>query len=160
MPNGLNGQFISQLPQFQQNVTGFNQFNQLSSTNFQQLATTAAGTFQSPNSQQPNANDMVMTGRFSPQYYFNSNNIKQIEEQNKFKQFFLVDFHFHKYSGVAGQNIQFTAQQTPINVSVAQSIPSSQIIAVPSQQPQLISTPEPMRNPTPITLIPQVSRIL
>lgn len=62
MPNGLNGQFISQLPQFQQNMTGFNQFNQLNSTNFQQLATTAAGAFQTTNTQQQTANDMVMTG--------------------------------------------------------------------------------------------------
>lgn len=93
MPNGLNGQFISQLPaQFQQNVTGFNQFNQLSSTNFQQLATTATGAFQSPPPQQQSTNDMV----------------------------------------VAGPNIQFTTQQAPISVSVAQSLPSSQIIAVPA----------------------------
>lgn len=93
MPNGLNGQFISQLPaQFQQNVTGFNQFNQLSSTNFQQLATTATGAFQSPPPQQPSTNDMVVTG----------------------------------------PNIQFTTQQAPISVSVAQSLPSSQIIAVPA----------------------------
>lgn len=39
-------------------------------------------------------------------------------------------------------------------VSVAQSLPSSQIIAVPPQQTQLIPTtiptPEPIRNPTPI----------
>lgn len=116
MPNGLNGQFISQLPaQFQQNVTGFNQFNQLSNTNFQQLATAATGTaFQSPPPQQQNTNDMV----------------------------------------VAAPNIQFTTQQTPISVSVAQSLPSSQIIGLPSQQPQLISTPEPIRNPTPITILP------
>lgn len=124
MPNGLNGQFISQLPQFQQNVTGFNQFNQLSSTNFQQLATTATGAFQTSNTPQPNANDMVMTS-------------------------------------VAGQNIQFAPQQAPINVSVAQTIPSSpQLIAVSSQQPQLIPTsiptPEPLRQPTPITILPQV----
>lgn len=94
MPNGLNGQFISQLPaQFQQNVTGFNQFNQLSSTNFQQLATaTASGAFQSPPPQQQSTNDMC----------------------------------------VAGPNIQFTTQQAPISVSVAQTLPSSQIIAVPA----------------------------
>lgn len=115
MPNGLNGQFISQLPaQFQQSVTGFNQFNQLSSTNFQQLAATATGTaFQSPPPGTPQPNDMVMTG----------------------------------------PNIQFTTQQ-----SVAQSIPSSQIIAMPQQQTQLIPTsvptPEPIRNPTPITILP------
>lgn len=62
MPNGLNGQFISQIPaQFQQNVTGFNQFNQLGNTNFQQLATTATGTYiQSPPPQQ--SSDMVVTG--------------------------------------------------------------------------------------------------
>lgn len=125
MPNGLNGQFISQLPaQFQQNVTGFNQFNQLSSTNFQQLATSATGTaFQSPPPQQTSTNDMV----------------------------------------VAAPNIQFTTQQTPINVSVAQSIPSSQIIAVPSQQqliPTTIPTPEPMRNPTPITILPNNATVI
>lgn len=62
MPNGLNGQFISQIPaQFQQNVTGFNQFNQLGNTNFQQLAATATGTYiQSPPPQQ--SSDMVVTG--------------------------------------------------------------------------------------------------
>lgn len=124
MANGLNGQFLSQLPQFQQNVTGFNQFNQLSSTNFQQLATAATGAFQTSNTPQQTANDMMMTG-------------------------------------VAGQNIQFAPQQSPINVSVAQTIPSSpQLIAVQSQQPHLIPTtiptPEPMRQPTPVTLIPQV----
>lgn len=65
--------------------------------------------------------------------------------------------------GVAGQNIQFASQQTPINVSCAQTMPSSQLIAVSSQQQQqLMSTtiptngPEPMRIPTPLTLIPQV----
>lgn len=66
MPNGLNGQFISQIPaQFQQNVTGFNQFNQLGNTNFQQLATTATGTYiQSPPPQQSSlqSSDMVVTG--------------------------------------------------------------------------------------------------
>lgn len=60
MPNGLNGQFITPA-QFQQNVTGFNQFNQLSNANFQQLATTATGTYiQSPPPQQ--TSDMVVTG--------------------------------------------------------------------------------------------------
>lgn len=62
MQNGLNGQFLSQLPQFQQNVTGFNQFNQLSSTNFQQLATTATNAYQASNAHQQTNNDMVMTG--------------------------------------------------------------------------------------------------
>lgn len=41
-----------------------------------------------------------------------------------------------------------------LKVSVAQSLPSSQIIAVPPQQTQIIPTtiptPEPIRNPTPI----------
>lgn len=119
MPNGLNGQFISQLPtQFQQSLAGFNQFSHLSSANFQQLAAAAAGTtFQSPPPQtQPG--DMM----------------------------------------VSGQNIHFTTQQTPITVSVAQPMSTSQIITVPSQQSQMLSTTmatsEPMRNPTPITIMP------
>lgn len=115
MSNGLNGQFISQLPaQFQQSVAGFNQFNQLNSTSFQPTA------FQSPPPSGQNSNDMV----------------------------------------VAGTNIQFTTQQPSINVSVAQqSIPSSQLIAVQSQSTQMLpttlsTTSEPMRNPTPITILP------
>lgn len=57
-----------------------------------------------------------------------------------------------------GQNIQFAPQQQPISVSVAQTIPTSQIIvqSQPQMMPTTIPTPEPMRNPTPITLIPQV----
>lgn len=121
MPNGLNGQFISQLPaQFQQSLAGFNQFSQLSSANFQQLATAAAASgasFQSPPPQNQ-TNDMVVTG----------------------------------------QNIQFATQQTPINVSIAQSMPTSQMISMQTAQPQIISTSvttsEPMRNPTPITIMP------
>lgn len=102
MPNGLNGQFISQLPaQFQQSVTGFNQFNQLNSASFQQLAAAAAaaGTaFQSPPPSAQQTSDMVVT---------------------------------------AGPNIQFTTQPTSINVT--QSLqPQSQLIAMPSQQTQLI----------------------
>lgn len=147
MQNGLNGQFLSQLPQFQQNVTGFNQFNQLSSTNFQQLATSAAGAFQAPNTQQPSANDMVMTGKCA----MHSN--------------WVAITHLHRKLLIRivyvwpGQNIQFAPQQQPISVSVAQTMPTSQIIAVQSQpqmMPTTIPTPEPMRNPTPITLIPQV----
>lgn len=53
MPNGLNGQFISQLPsQFQQSLAGFNQginLNQLTNQNFSQIAQAAANqSFQSP----------------------------------------------------------------------------------------------------------------
>lgn len=58
MPNGLNGQFISQLPsQFQQSIAGFNQsinLNQLTNQNLSQIANAAAvaaaanQSFQSP----------------------------------------------------------------------------------------------------------------
>lgn len=49
MPNGLNPQFISQLPaQFQQNISGFNQFNQLNSIQTASSAGNTSNTFQSP----------------------------------------------------------------------------------------------------------------
>ncbi|XP_059621276.1 mucin-17 [Phlebotomus argentipes] len=130
MPNGLNGQFISQLPsQFQQSLTGFNQLNQnislnqISSTNLSQIAAAAAAsqnmaTFQSPPPpQQPHGGDLVVS------------------------------------------QMQFTTQQqNTITVSQAQQLAQQQIPPIPispimsPQNPTILQsvTPEPVRNPTPV----------
>uniref|UniRef100_A0A1B0DCC1 GLTSCR protein conserved domain-containing protein n=1 Tax=Phlebotomus papatasi TaxID=29031 RepID=A0A1B0DCC1_PHLPP len=138
MPNGLNGQFISQLPQqFQQSLTGFNQLNQnislnqISSTNLSQIAAAAAAsqnmaTFQSPPPppQQPHGGDLVVSAQ-----------------------------------------MQFTAQQqNTITVSQAQQLAQQQIPPIPispimsPQNPTAILqsvTPEPVRNPTPVKQLSQ-----
>ncbi|XP_055677933.1 mucin-2 isoform X2 [Lutzomyia longipalpis] len=132
MPNGLNGQFISQLPsQFQQSLTGFNQLNQnislnqISSTNLSQIAAAAAASqnmaaFQSPPPpQQSHGGDLVVSAQ-----------------------------------------MQFTAQhQNTITVSQAQQLAQQQIPPIPispimsPQHPTILQsvTPEPVRNPpTPV----------
>lgn len=127
MQNGMNGPFISQLPaHFQQQLANFNpniNFNQLSSANFQQLAAAAAAAASGATFQSPPPSQ---DGAMV----------------------------------VTGQNIQFTTtqqqpqpQQASMNVSLAQSVPSSPIMTHPPQLLQSV-TPEPMRQPTPITLPP------
>lgn len=70
MANGMNGQFIQQLPaQFQQNLGGFNQIQPMGS----QLSALTNATFQSPSSSNNSQNDIGQTVSTPNQLQFTSN---------------------------------------------------------------------------------------